>query len=112
VIPRGTPEELTETIETIENTDVSDISGPMRLEDVFTWYFKYKLVRKYGVYKASILYAATFTGLIGILVLPMGLIDVALLLLVAIIVAFVFVVAMIKYWEIRSAPITGYVPIR
>ncbi|MCL2172758.1 MAG: hypothetical protein FWB84_03840 [Candidatus Bathyarchaeota archaeon] len=50
----------------IENLDKLDTSGPLRLKDVFTLNFTFKLERKYGEYKAMVIYATVYAGMFSI----------------------------------------------
>jgi hypothetical protein len=90
----------------IANLDKLDTSGPLRLKDVFTLNFVFKLERKYGEYKAMVIYAAVYAGVFSICLLPLCLLGLPLLMIgVAFVALFIFLCG--SYWKIREGKMPG-----
>jgi hypothetical protein len=90
----------------INNLDKLDTSGPLRLKDVFTLNFIFKLEKKYGEYKAMVIYAAVYAGILSLCLLPLCLLGLPLLMIgVAFVFLFVFLCG--SYWKIREGKMPG-----
>lgn len=92
----------------IENLDKLDTSEPLRFKDVFTLNFVFKLERKYGEYKAMVVYATVYASIISICFLfPLCLICNLSLLMVGVGFVVLFVFLCVSFRKIREGEVPG-----
>ena len=92
----------------IENLDKLDTSGSLRFKDVFTLNFVFKLERKYGEYKAMVVYATVYASIISVCFLfPLCLICDLSLLMVGVGFLVLFVFLCISFRKIRKGEMPG-----
>jgi hypothetical protein len=92
----------------IANLETLDTSGPLKLRDVFTLNFIFKLEKTYGKYKAMVIYATVYAGLISLcFILPLCLISGVPLLMVGVGFVMLFVFLCLSYLRIREGKMPG-----
>jgi hypothetical protein len=88
-----------ETVEAIKSTDTS---APLRFKDFFSGAAIVKLERKYGSYKAVLIFAAVGTSIVGALMLLMTLIEIITLPMAGFYTAVAFVLYIAIYLRFKK----------